>query len=144
MKISVLILSLLLSAFFSGSETAFVSVSFIEAQVWLKRKMPGAKWIFYFISHPDRYLITILIGNNISLITFSSLTTYYMETYINHFFILIINSIFLLIIGEILPKTFFRELAHKIIRFLAVPLLIFRWLELLILKTSFLDFKCSV
>jgi putative hemolysin len=127
MKISVLILSLLLSAFFSGSETAFVSVSFIEAQVWLKRKMSGAKWIFYFISHPDRYLITILIGNNIALITFTSLTTYYLETYINHFLILIINSLFLLIIGEILPKTFFRELAHKIIRYLAVPLLFFRW-----------------
>lgn len=128
MKISVLILSLLLSAFFSGSETAFVSISFIEAQVWLKRKMSGAKWIFYFVSHPDRYLITILIGNNIAIITFSSLTTYYLEAYLSYFFILIINSIFLLTLGEILPKTFFRELAHKIVKYLAVPLLFFRWL----------------
>ena len=87
MKISAIILSLVLSAYFSGSETAFVSISFIEAQVWLKRKMAGARWIFYFISHPDRYLITILIGNNIALITFTSITTYYLEAYLSTFFI---------------------------------------------------------
>jgi len=128
MKISLLISSLLLSAFFSGSETAFVSVNIIEAQIWLKRKLSQARWIYYFISHPDRYLITVLIGNNIAIILFTSLSTYYLQSYLNHFLILIFNSILLLLIGEILPKTLFREVAHKIIRFLAIPLLFFRWL----------------
>ena len=128
MKILLLIVALLMSAFFSGSETTFLSVSSIQAQIWLRRKLSWARWVYYFLSRPDRYLITVLIGNNISIIIFSSLSTYYLQGYINNYLILIFNSVLLLIVGEILPKTLFREAAHKIIRILVIPLMFFRWL----------------
>ena len=128
MKILLLIIALLMSAFFSGTETTFLSVKSIQAQIWLKRKPPWARWVYYFLSQPDRYLITVLIGNNIAIILFASLSTYYLQGYINNIVILIFNSVLLLIVGEILPKTLFREASHKIIRILVIPLMFFRWI----------------
>jgi len=128
MKIVLLIIGLLLAAYFSGTETAFVSVTLIEAEVWLKKKLRGARWVYHFLSQPDRYLITVLIGNNIAIIAFSSLSTYYLSSYLSYLGILLFNSFFLLIFGEILPKTILRETARKTVRFLAFPLLLFRLL----------------
>ena len=126
MKLFLLILGLLFSAFFSGTETAFVSVTLIEAEVWLKKKLRGARWAYYFLSHPDRYLITVLIGNNIGIVAFSSLSTYFLSPYLSYLAILLFNSAFILVFGEILPKTILREVARKVVRVLAYPLLFFR------------------
>ncbi len=126
MKILLLIVGLVLSAFFSGTETAFVSVTLIEAEVWLKKKLRGARWVHYFLSHPDRYLITVLIGNNIAVIAFSSLSTYFLTPYLSYLAILLFNSVLILLFGEILPKTLLRETARKTVRILAFPLLAFR------------------
>lgn len=128
MKVLLLLVALVLSAFFSGTETAFVSVSLLEVQVWLKRKISGARLIHFFSARPDRYLITTLIGTNVAVVTFTSFSTYYLQPYLNDFVILLFNSLFLLVIGEIIPKTVFRETARKILKYLAPPLLLFRWL----------------
>jgi CBS domain containing-hemolysin-like protein len=128
MEIALLVFGLILSAFCSGTETALVSTTLIEAEIWLKKKRKAARWVYYFLSHPDRYLITILVGNNIGIVLFSSVATHYLSPYIGYFLILVFNSFFLLLFGEILPKTLMLELARKAVRFLVLPLILLRWL----------------
>lgn len=115
MKILLLIISLLLNAFFSGSETAFVTVSRIKLEIWKRKKVKGAGHAYDFASKPERFLTTTLIGNNITLVTFSSLAAIYLEKHLSELAILVVVSSFLLVFGEILPKTVFRELAHSLI-----------------------------
>ena len=125
-----LISALLLSAFFSGSETAFVSTTLYETEIWIRRKRFGARQAHRFIQNPEMLLVTILVGNNIAIVTFSSIVTFYFQGVLNEFVILLLNSFIVLIFAEILPKTILREKAHFAVRFLAVPMLIFHYLVL--------------
>lgn len=115
MKILLLIISLLLMAFFSGSETAFVTVSRIKLEIWKKRRIRGARHAYDFASKPERFLTTTLIGTNIMLVAFSSLAAIYLEKHLGELAILVVVSSFLLIFGDIIPKTVFRELANSLI-----------------------------
>lgn len=129
-QILLLLTALLVSAFFSGSETAFVSVTLYETEIWLRRKRFGAKQAHLFSQHPEMLLVTILVGNNVAIVTFSSLVTYYFQSVLNDFVILLVNSFIVLIFAEILPKTILREKAHTVVRFLAIPMFIFHYLML--------------
>ncbi len=128
MKITLLIIALILAAFFSGAEVAFVTISRIEAEIWRKKKLPGARWLHYLISRPDRFLITALVGGNIAVISFTSIATYYLQPVWSPWTILVFNSLLLLILGEIIPKTLFRDLARRVTRFLALPVVFCRGL----------------
>ncbi|MBI4360394.1 DUF21 domain-containing protein [Candidatus Micrarchaeota archaeon] len=56
---------LALSAFFSASEVAFLSVTRIQLQRLLDQKRPGAEALARLKTHPQRVIIAILIGNNV-------------------------------------------------------------------------------
>ena len=133
-QIVLLIIILLLSAFFSGSETAFVSTSIYETEIWLRRKRFGAKQTHLFVQRPEMLLVTILVGNNIAIVTFSSIFTYRLQGVLNDFFILLLNSFIVLIFAEILPKTILREKSHAAVRFLSIPMLIFHYLMLPLIR----------
>ena len=64
-SIILFIILFLLSAFFSSSETAFMSVPSHKVETFLKQKKFGAKDLKKLKSNTDRLLITILIGNNL-------------------------------------------------------------------------------
>jgi len=134
MKILLLIITLFLSGFFSGSEIAFVSVSRIQIEIWLRKKLKGAANAFYLSSQPERFLSTVLIGTNIVNITFASLITYYLQAYFNDFLIVLFNSAILLLLGEIIPKTICRKMAHRWVRVLALPLRFFHLLFFPVIK----------
>ena len=68
-KILILAGLLLLSAFFSGSETALVSISRLRVRHLLKQNKPGARALKKLKDDPKRLLITILICNNLVNIT---------------------------------------------------------------------------
>jgi len=104
-----MILALLSSAFFSGSETALTSVRRIKLEVWLKNGRRGAKQALAFIQHPEQFLTTTLVGTNIATVTASALMVVYLEPYLSGIIITVITSMLLLIFGEILPKTVARE-----------------------------------
>ncbi len=124
-QILLLILAVLLCAFFSGSETAFVSTTLYETEIWLKRRRLGATAAHRFVQHPETLLVTILVGNNVAIVAFSSTITYYLQNYVNDFLILLMNSAIILIFAEILPKTILREKSHQTVRFLAIPMVVF-------------------
>ncbi|MBW6451159.1 MAG: hemolysin family protein [DPANN group archaeon] len=70
-----LFIFLLLSAFFSGVETAIVSVSKIRAQFLASTNVRGAKALYKLKQNPDRFLVTVLVGNNLVNIGSSAIAT---------------------------------------------------------------------
>ncbi|MCA9083526.1 MAG: DUF21 domain-containing protein [Planctomycetaceae bacterium] len=55
-----------LSAFFSGSETGFYRVSTLQLALQKQRGEPIATRLFYFATHPERFVATTLVGNNVA------------------------------------------------------------------------------
>ncbi len=125
MYLTIIIVSLLMSFYFSGTETAFVSLNKVRVELWRRQKKRIAKIVYPFIRKPEKFIYTTLIGNNIFNVAFASLAT----LYFNQFFDPEIGWIFIviltLIIGEILPKTIFRSLADWLIQYIAPPLRLF-------------------
>ncbi|PIR75376.1 MAG: HlyC/CorC family transporter, partial [Candidatus Magasanikbacteria bacterium CG10_big_fil_rev_8_21_14_0_10_43_9] len=64
-ELTILVLLLVLSAFFSASEVAFISLTDAKIETMVKKKLPRAKLIKSLKQNPRRLLVTILIGNNI-------------------------------------------------------------------------------
>ncbi len=110
----ILLVSIILSAFFSGSETALISARRIKLEVWIRNNVRGAKSAYNYIQHPEKFLTTTLVGTNIAVVTASSFIALYLQRYFNGFIITVISSTFLLLFGEILPKCIARERATTI------------------------------
>ncbi len=101
------VLLLLLSALFSGSETAFFSLNKIRIEK-LKKSTRAARKIENLKKHPNQLLSTILLGNMFTNITLSSFVTFItLKTLGTEFIpiVIIILTILVILFGEILPKT---------------------------------------
>jgi len=106
------------SALYSGSETAFLSSSKVKAHIWKRQKKRFSSILFAYRKEPERYLITILVGNNFVNIAYTSIGTILLVQFFPEKYVVIILTSILLIFGEILPKTFFSVFADKFILFL--------------------------
>ncbi len=120
----ILVFLLIFSAFFSGSEMAFVVSNKLKLEVKARRNRLSAKSALYFTKNPQEFFSTILLCNNVVNIAFASISAIYLTYYfnLNEFSVLVISSFFLLIFGELIPKYFSRELADWIILISALPL----------------------
>ena len=103
------------SAFFSGSETAFFSLSELSIERLRQGKSRKAKRVLNLLTHQRRLLITILIGNTIVNVAAASLAVLYTYSLCQHFHInqnvglaveMIVVTFILLIFCEISPKIF--------------------------------------
>ncbi|MDZ7330527.1 MAG: hemolysin family protein [candidate division KSB1 bacterium] len=115
MEILFVILALLLSAFFSSSETAFLSASRLKIEVLHRRKIKGAKLVYNFIKQPESFIVTALIGNNFSNVLFTSLIVLILRGSVQDFMLVIISTGLLLIFAEIIPKVIAWEFANQLI-----------------------------
>ena len=114
-QIAALIVLLALSAFFSGSETALVSLSRLRIVNLVKEKKRGSEALMKLKKDPKRLLITILIGNNLVNVAASVLATNIVisQGYPHVFGIVTgVMTLLLLVFGEITPKTF--ATAHNV------------------------------
>ena len=118
----VIVVSLLLTFYFSGTETAFISVNKVRVEVWHRQKSKAAKLLLRYIKNPERFLYGTLIGNNISNIAFASFATVFFNEYLDPKVTWILILIVSLLVGEIIPKTLFRSLADWVIRKVVYPL----------------------
>jgi putative hemolysin len=126
--ILILFILLLLSAFFSGSETAMTAISVVRVESLLKDGRSGAYALSKLKNNTDRMLITILIGNNLVNIAASAMATITATEMFGHFGPgLAVGGLTLviLIFGEITPKTFAARHAAAIALFVAPPLYMF-------------------
>ena len=98
----------MLSAFFSSTETAFSSVSRIRLKNIADNGDKRAKKALYIVDHYDKALSTILVGNNIVNIASSALATLLFVSFLGDamgtLMSTIILTIVVLICGEVLPK----------------------------------------
>ena len=111
MTIELLILALLLvlSAFFSASEVAFLSLSEAKVETMVKKGLPRATQIKALKNNPRKLLVTILIGNNIVNIAAASLATVVATSIFASGAIGIatgVMTLLILIFGEIVPKAY--------------------------------------
>lgn len=139
----IIIASLILSAFFSGMEIAYVSSNKIHIEIEKKQDGLLAKALTKLTAKPSKFITTMLIGNNIALVIygffmgdllmdwFQSLlpTSYgfidYLLTEGNLFSQTIISTFVILITAEFLPKVFFQIYSNTLIKALAIPAYLF-------------------
>ena len=123
-KILYLIILVVLSAFFSGTELAFVVANKLKIEVRARKKNLAALSAKYFINHPQNFFSTILLGNNIVNIAYASLGAVFLQAIFgwNEITILLVLSVVILFLGEIIPKYLARELADRVVLLSALPL----------------------
>lgn len=105
-------------AFFSGAETAFISVNFLKIVHLVEKKEKRAILVHNLLKKPDRLLITTLIGTNLSVVVSSACATA-IFTELNPQYgaaltILIMTPISF-VLCQLLPKTIFRYKANSIV-----------------------------
>ena len=132
----ILIFTILLSAIFSGLEIAFVTADKMQIEIINKRGGLIAKVLNSFISYPSRFIATLLIGNNLALVTFGIYIEKILEPKVtlftdNTILVLliqtIISTIIILLFAEYIPKTIFRIKPNHALRVFAYPMYILFW-----------------
>lgn len=129
--IIILVVLLLLSGYFSGAETALVSLSPATVRDMVQKKKKGAKSVGFLKSQPHKLLITILIGNNLVNIGASVFATLVFKEVFGSAALGIITgalTFFILVFGEIVPKSFAQTHAKTASRLLAPFLVLLFWL----------------
>ena len=155
---TIIISSLIFSAFFSGMEIAFISSNKIQLEIEKKQKGFLSRLLKKITKNPSKFIATMLIGNNIALVVyglymgdflinvFSTLipTKYPIVDYflveLNLFTQTIFSSIVILITAEFLPKVFFQIYSNTLVKLFAFPAyffyLIFSFLSSFVIKIS--------
>ena len=134
---------LLLSGVFSGMEIAFVSRSKLRFEMDREEQGGSARLIDTFYRHPNSFISTLLIGNNIALVIYGILMAQIVSTLIlvplgihkpegvcpNEALCLLLQTILatliVLVTGEFLPKTLFRLNPNRMMRIFAFPAYVF-------------------
>lgn len=119
--IIIIVLCVLLSAFFSGAETAFTSVNRIRLKTEADNGNKKANAVLNTIEKYDRLLSTILIGNNIVNIASASLATVVFTRGLGNngsWVSTIVMTLIVLIFGEVLPKGLAKNHADSIAKFI--------------------------
>lgn len=134
----ILILStIILSAFFSGMETAFISANKLRLELDKQLEPFSSKLLRVVTANSGKYIATMLIGNNIALviygIAFAGFLDPIFENYIHtESLILLITTIIstfvILVFGEFLPKTLFRTIPNTLLKIFLIPLSFFFFL----------------
>ena len=130
----VIFICLILSAFFSGMEIAFVSANRIYLEIEKQQNGFNAKFLNFITKNPSRFIATMLVGNNISLVIYGIfmgdriLQLFFPETLLGGaisihivFIQTVISTIIILITAEFLPKVFFQQFSNVLMKVFAIP-----------------------
>ena len=132
--IIITIVSLLLSALFSGVEMAFVTSDRVRLELDVNRGGFISRIVNRFYSNSDLFISTILVGNNVVLVVYgigaAALIEPVLENiYPNEFFVLLgqtlISTFIILLCGEFFPKTIFGINSNTSFRIMALPISVF-------------------
>lgn len=121
-----------LSAFFSSSEAALLSVQRIRIQNMVRNRVPGAARVAKLVEHPHRLLPPILVGNNLVNTAAAALATAVALALFenDNQGVLIATAavtVVLLIFGETIPKTLAAQHAERFSIIIAIPIVAISW-----------------
>jgi len=134
---SLIILTLIFSAFASGSEIAFISANKLRIELDRSQGSFAARIIWNFFKRPSRFIASMLIANNIALVIYGIIMAENLMTrewlrgvlpsgFHSEASLLIIQTFFstliILVAAEFLPKVLFRINPNAILHFLAIPI----------------------
>lgn len=126
--ILVILIALLLSAFFSGMEIAFLSSNKLRLEIERKQHPTYERIASLFLKAPGQYISTILVGNNIALVVYSifmSLLYTAIAGRSNYAAETLISTLIIIFTAEFLPKAVVRANPNFYLRTFAVPLYVF-------------------
>ena len=117
------------SAFFSGMEIAFVSSNRMLAEMDKDKQKFSSRFLQTFYRHPNNFVSTMLVGNNIALVVygilFAELFDHTLFKGMDATFTVpadtILSTLIVLFTGEFLPKTLFKSNANRLLTFFALP-----------------------
>jgi len=141
-EIIIIVISLLLSAFFSGMEIAYVSSNKIHIEIEKKQNDLIAKILTRLTQKPSKFIATMLVGNNLALVVYAYFMGALLQNWLTGFdfgypwindFLLrfslitqtIISTLIVLLTAEFLPKVFFQIYANSLLKIFAIPAYIF-------------------
>ena len=124
-----LLITMLFSAFFSGMEIAFVSSNRLLAEMDREKNGLSQKAIAIFYQHPNNFVSTMLVGNNIALVIYGILFAKLFDTTL--FAPLsdgmrvtadtLLSTLVVLFTGEFLPKNIFKNNPNMMLTIFAIP-----------------------
>jgi putative hemolysin len=130
------VITLVLSAFFSGVEIAYISANKLQIELQKKQGLLSGKVLSKFIQQPGQFIGTTLIGNTIMLVLYGTFMAYLLDDPLGMLFpesankkafVLIsqtvLSTILVLITGEFLPKSVFMINPNSMLNFFALPML---------------------
>lgn len=136
----IIISCLVLSAFFSGIEIAYVSANRIFLEIEKNQNNLNSKMISKITKHPSKFIISMLVGNNISLVIYGIfmgeriMDLFFQNSIIDDsslrilLYQTIISTIVILLTAEFLPKVFFQLYSNSLIKFFSIPAAFFYYL----------------
>lgn len=131
--IILMVFCLAFSAFFSSSETAFISLQKAKLQHQVNTKVKGAERVARILQKPERFLSTVLLGNNLVNTAIAAMATALAVHFIGDeeegILVATIGvTIILLIFGDVTPKTVASHHAERLSRLYAQPMEWLSWL----------------
>jgi putative hemolysin len=140
----IILFTVLLSGFFSGSEIAFVSANKLKLEIESRKGTFLSRSISYFIHKPETFLTTTLVGNNIINVLYATLMAIFLITPVQSYYQMVtgnmpsaamilliqtvIASVVIMIFGEILPKALYRIHADFMVKLVSVPMRLINWI----------------
>lgn len=129
-----ILICLLLSAFFSGMEIAFVASNKLRIEIDKSKKSLTQTLIDLFVSNSGMYITTMLVGNNVVMVIYGIFMSDYIDPKLEHLhislgmrmvFVTLISTLIMLLVAEFLPKVISRLRPNLFLRMFAIPVFIF-------------------
>ena len=134
MDLTIALSTILLSAFFSGIEIAFVSSNKLQLELDKGNENISSKIISLFSRNESNFITTMLIGNNISLVVYGIAVTklltpifqdYFFDTYVLLLIQTVVSTLIILVTAEFLPKSIFKIYPNTTLRLFSFPICCF-------------------
>lgn len=131
MEFAIIVICLLLSAFFSGMEIAYVSSNKVYLSIEKRQQNFNASILNKLTDKPSQFITSMLVGNNVVLVIYGIYSGDLIIDWLNNYFELtafiglllqtLISTAIILLTAEFLPKVFFQIYANSFIKLFAVP-----------------------
>mgnify|MGYP003404987886 FL=1 len=146
METAIIVICLILSAFFSGMEIAYVSSNKVFLSIEKRQQTFSASILNKLTEKPSQFITAMLVGNNIVLVIYGIYSGDLIMKWLENYFVLsafvnlllqtLLSTAIIVLTAEFLPKVFFQIYANSAIKLFALPAYIFQ--QLLFWPTKFI------